>query len=346
MAPLTVTGHKAVRQALRDVRTWSSDLQGDADVRSYRQIPLEVDPPDHHLYRIALSPYFVRPRIAGFIPSFERHAREVLGAFEASGGGDVVSSVALPYVVRCLGDIYCRPQDVSEWMSWGPDVWQADGEGRSGACLHAYLDRVFTEGPGADDYWSFLHALRLHDRPLTREQFIGIGSVSLAGGRDTVVKLISGAVWHLIGNPADCVRLQDGVVTMRQAIQELLRYLSPLPAMARVPPDQQPLPDEERDASLFTSISFVSANYDDEVFPNPEVVELGRQRIPHVAFGFGPHTCIGNNIAEIETETILCAALPDLGRWELAAEPSVTWATVGEHRFPERIAELQVRVGQ
>ena len=94
------------------------------------------------------------------------------------------------------------------------------------------------------------------------------------------------------------------------AIQELLRYLSPLPAMARVPPDQQPLPDEERDASLFTSISFVSANYDDEVFPNPEVVELGRQRIPHVAFGFGPHTCIGNNIAEIETETILCAALP------------------------------------
>lgn len=139
MGPVTITGHQAVRQALRDVATWSSDLQGDADVRDYRQIPLEVDPPDHHRYRTALSPYFVRPRIDGLVPHFEHHAREILGSFEAAGGGDVVSSVALPYVVRCLGDIYCRPQDVDEWMSWGPDVWQADGEGRLGTCPRASL---------------------------------------------------------------------------------------------------------------------------------------------------------------------------------------------------------------
>ncbi|MBU6245862.1 MAG: cytochrome P450 [Actinomycetales bacterium] len=345
MAPVTITGHQAVRQALRDVATWSSDLQGDADVRDYRQIPLEVDPPDHHRYRTALSPYFVRPRIDGLVPHFERHAHEILGSFEAAGGGDVVSSVALPYVVRCLGDIYCRPQDVDEWMSWGPDVWQAEGEGRSGTCLHEYLDRVFAEDLGSDDYWSFLRALRIDDRPLTREQFVGIGSVSLAGGRDTVVKLISGAIWHLIVHPADRVRLQDGEVTVRQAIQELLRYLSPLPAMSRVPPDQQPLPDQERDPDAFTRISFVSANYDDEVFPDPEVVQLGRPRIPHLAFGFGPHTCIGNSIAEIETEVILSAALPSLERWESAAEPVVAWATVGGHRFPERIEELQIRIG-
>mgnify|MGYP003353688744 CR=1 FL=1 len=63
-----VSGHKQVRAALRDTATYSSDLQGDADVRDYRQIPLEVDPPRHHLYRTALAPYFVKPRIEQFVP--------------------------------------------------------------------------------------------------------------------------------------------------------------------------------------------------------------------------------------------------------------------------------------
>jgi len=58
-----ITGHKAVRAALRDTSTYSSDLQGDADVRDYRQLPLEVDPPRHHLYRNALGPYYVKPTV-------------------------------------------------------------------------------------------------------------------------------------------------------------------------------------------------------------------------------------------------------------------------------------------
>ena len=58
-----ITGHKSVREALRNTEKYSSDLQGDADVRDYRQIPLEVDPPRHHLYRAALAPYFVKPTI-------------------------------------------------------------------------------------------------------------------------------------------------------------------------------------------------------------------------------------------------------------------------------------------
>ena len=65
-----VTGHAAVRAALRDTDTYSSNLQGDADVRDYRQIPLEIDPPDHHLYRAALGPLFVKPRIESMRPQF------------------------------------------------------------------------------------------------------------------------------------------------------------------------------------------------------------------------------------------------------------------------------------
>ena len=66
-----IKGHKAVRDALRDTQTYSSDLQGDSDVRTYRQLPLEVDPPRHHLFRSALAPIFVKPAI-------EKHEAAIL----------------------------------------------------------------------------------------------------------------------------------------------------------------------------------------------------------------------------------------------------------------------------
>ena len=84
-----ITGHKAVREALRNTAEFSSDLQGDADVRDYRQLPLEVDPPRHHLFRAALTPFFVRPAIEKHIPAFEALARDLLRDFFAQGDGEV-----------------------------------------------------------------------------------------------------------------------------------------------------------------------------------------------------------------------------------------------------------------
>ena len=285
-------GHAAVRAALRDTDTYSSNLQGDADVRDYRQIPLEVDPPDHHLFRTALSPIFVKPRIDSMRPQFAGIANRILDEFEQRGGGDFISDVALRYVVSCLGEIFGRPQDVEEWLSWGAGVWETDGPERSGDQLHNYLARVYEEveaQPG-DDAWSLIADIHINGSRITYEQFKGIGSVSLAGGRDTVVKLLTGATWHLLLTPADADALTTGAVSLTTAIQELLRYLTPLPSMARVLPDQQSIPDDERDPSKYASVEFVSANFDATVFPAPDVIDFTRTRISHLAFGFGPHT--------------------------------------------------------
>ena len=73
-----ITGHKSVREALRNTEKYSSDLQGDADVRDYRQIPLEVDPPRHHLYRAALAPYFVKPTIEKMAPDFRKNSQDFI----------------------------------------------------------------------------------------------------------------------------------------------------------------------------------------------------------------------------------------------------------------------------
>lgn len=338
-----ITGHAAVRAALRDTETYSSDLQGDADVRDYRQIPLEVDPPAHHAYREALAPIFVKPRIESLVPQFRTHAQEIVDAFEKAGGGDFINDVALRYVVTCLGVIYNRPQDVEEWMSWGAAVWEADGNGRSGDRLHTYLRRVYDEAfnSDGDDFWTHVVRLDMGGKSMTFEQFMGIGSVSLAGGRDTVVKLITGSTWHLMANGANLELLQSGAVETKKAIQEFLRYLTPLPGMLRVTPEQQALSDAERNPDGFTEINFLSANFDAEVFAAPDVVDFNRGRIPHVAFGFGPHTCIGNAIAEIETEVLLNVLVPRLGAWSFAAEPRIEWTSVDGYKFPLGFHELQ-----
>lgn len=341
-----ITTLQEIKVALRNTEEFSSDLQGDSDVRNYRQLPLEVDPPRHHLYRTLLSELFVRPRIQSLQPQFEEIAEALIDEFESNGGGNFVEDVSTRYVVTCLGVIFNRPQDVDEWISWGPDVWTADGPERDGTRLHTYLHRVYEEGvvSNQQDAWSYLAKYQLEDRGITFEEFKGMSSVMLAGGRDTVIKLISGATMHLLQNPVDRSALESGEVTLKNAIQEFLRYFSPLPSMYRVAPDQQDLPDEKRNPELFVEMAFAEANHDPSAFQHPEIIDIRREKIQHVAFGFGPHTCIGNHIAEIETLTILQILLKRLSGWVLRSPAVLSMTATTYSEFPSAIHSLDIKV--
>jgi cytochrome P450 len=125
----------------------------------------------------------------------------------------------------------------------------------------------------------------------------------LAGGRDTVIKLFTGALWHFAKHPEDADRLRDNPELIPRAVQEFLRFLSPLPAMNRttVPESStDDLPDDR-----YISMSFISGNFDETVFANPYEIDINRERNPHLSFGFGPHTCIGNHVTEVEARIFL-----------------------------------------
>lgn len=330
-----IRGHKSVREALRDTSTYSSDLQGDADVRDYRQLPLEVDPPRHHLYRTALSPLFVKPTIEKLIPEFRVISQNLIRDFFNSDG-DVGSELALPQVMQNLGVIYNRPQDVDEWLSWGPDVWTAGGPERSGEILHRYLDEIYEEALTKEnqDVWKEIAHLEIDGKVISQEEFKGIAGVLLAGGRDTVVKLITGIVWHFGSAPEDLNFLRNHPEKIDLAIQELLRFLTPLPAMARttVPESSGAILPDDR----YVQISFISGNFDENIFENPYVVDIHRSRIPHLSFGFGPHTCLGNHVAEIEARVFLEELLNSGQRWEIAGRSDIRFyegemATVPAH---------------
>jgi cytochrome P450 len=337
-----ISGHKAVRQALRDTEIYSSDLQGDADVRDYRQLPLEVDPPRHHLFRTALAPYFVKPAIEKYIPEFERLASEHINKFFAEGG-DVVTDLALPLVMANLGVIYNRPQDVDEWIKWGPDVWTAAGPTRSGDVLHSYLDRIYEEAiaESKDDMWSEIARLEVDGKIVSPEEFRGITGVLLAGGRDTVVKLLAGIVWHLGSSKQDYELLKSDSTIFDSAIDELLRFLTPLPAMARTTTPESR--SENLPIDRYVQISFISANFDESVFENPYSVDIKRVRNPHLSFGFGPHTCIGNHIAEIEAKVFLKSLLEFAPPWEILEESEIKFYGGALASVPEHFQRLLVR---
>jgi cytochrome P450 len=267
---------------------------------------------------------------------------------------EVIEDLVIPYVIGCLTIIYKRPEDFDEWRSWGPDVWTAAayrrGEDihaaeeahrnrdfevespRSGAVLQAYLDRVFDEaearvaaGEPERDIWDFVASLVIDDQPVDRKEMQGIANVLLAGGRDTVIKLLTGFIWHLIEKPSDADFIRESDERFRPAIQEMARYLSPLPRMERVPREHAVGLDEDRDPDKYVLLGFVSANHDPERFENPATIDFARERNAHIAFGFGPHSCLGQNITEIETIAFLKAVLPELGNWKFAREPKIAW---------------------
>ena len=343
-ASKTIVGHKAVREALRDTETYSSDLQGDSDVRDYRQLPLEVDPPRHHLYRVALAPYFVKPSIELLIPEFRRHTEALVADFFADSSLEVGRDLALPLVMNNLGVIYSRPQDVAEWISWGPDVWTAESEKRDGKVLHRYLDAIYKEAlqQSSDDIWNKIAHLEINGMQVSADEFRGIAGVMLAGGRDTVVKLFTGIMWHFGNHPEDLNLLRAKPELISSAIQEFLRFLTPLPVMNRtlVPESSGlDLPDNR-----YVGISFISGNFDETVFDNPYEIDFNRGRNPHLSFGFGPHTCLGNHIAEIEARVFLDALLNSGKNWKLSSEEiryhQAPYAKVPDHLGSVKIEQI------
>ena len=336
-----VTGHTALRVALRDTERYSSDLQGDADVRDYRQIPLEVDPPRHHLYRSALAPFFVKPTIERCIPAFRKHAEELLHSYFLDQPKEVIENLTLPLVMRNLGVIYNRPQDVAEWISWGPDVWTAESEVRSGVVLHRYLDRIYREAfqSGSTDIWQEIAHLEIQGEKITEIEFRGIAGVLLAGGRDTVVKLLTGILWHFAHQPEDLITLRNDRKGIAQAIQEFLRFLTPLPMMNRTTVPESGATDLPQDR--YVGMSFLSANFDESVFSDPFSIHLKRERNPHMSFGFGPHTCLGNHVAEIEAKIFLETLIDSQFSWRIHKEIT-SYHKAPYEKVPEQFISLQL----
>ena len=342
-----LTSLEDVRAAAKDWGRFSSRLQGDPDVRDYPQLPLEVDPPEHGAYRALLDPILGRRAVAALEPEVRSIARDLVAAFARRGVVEAVFELAVPMVASSIALVLGRPQDAAELTTWGISSWEVLPDGtRSGARLDAYVDRVLDEGargPG-DDAFARITNAAIDARPLSRTEQVGLANLILAGGRDTVILVLCGAMWHLATDPPARRSLRADPARLQLGIEEYLRYLSPNPGMERRATMDVAGEWGSALAGELVVLGWGPANHDPTAFEAPGEIRLDRRPNPHLAFGSGPHTCIGIHLARLEARVLLEELLSAVPDWRLGEGVVVETILLGNDDVPARFDALPVEV--
>jgi len=307
--------HADVRAAAKDWKKFSSDapfrvpIPSEEKVRSTRQLPIETDPPLHKEYRSIVEPFFQRAKQPGMIAQVEALVEEVIDRALGAGTVEAVGEISLPIQSRALTYLLGVPESEADtYIGWGFHVFEVDGDpAKDGNELETYLreqfDRALIE-PG-EDIFSALITAKFQGRALTRDEMMGFANLAFAGGRHTVIHSISSVVAHLAENPASLDYLREEPQRIVHAAEELFRYFMPLTHIGRVCPADSEVHGVAVKADGRVSLNWASANFDREVFDEPEQVKLDRKPNPHVSFGFGAHLCLGAPHARLIMRSLL-----------------------------------------
>jgi cytochrome P450 len=327
--------HADVKEAAKDWRRFSSDapfrvpIPSEEEVRSMRQLPVETDPPDHTDYRAIVEPFFQRAKDPAMIARVEALMDEMLSAALARPEIEVVAEFALPVQSRALTYLLNVPEAESAiWIGWGIHVFKVTGgEFKQGIVLEDYLHQHFDRAeaePGGEDFFSALTRATFRGRRLTREEMMGFGNLTFAGGRDTIIHSISTILAYLAEYPATLDALREDPRRVTLAGEEFFRVLTPLTHIGRVCPVETEVQGHTIPAGERVGLCWASANLDETVFPAPAEIQLERKPNPHLAFGFGPHLCLGAAHARLIVRTLLRLCAERLrGLETLAARPRI-----------------------
>ena len=307
--------HADVREAAKDWKTFSSDapfrvpIPSEEAVRSMRQLPIETNPPEHTEYRAIIEPFFQRAKQPEVIAKVEGLLAELLGRALARDSVEVVNEFALPVQSRALTYLLNTPEAEADiWIGWGIHVFKVTGgEFKQGHVLEDYLHAQFdrAEANPGEDMFSALVKARYRGRPLTREELMGFGNLTFAGGRDTIIHSISSILAYLGSHPEALEYLRQDPKRIVHASEEFFRAFMPLTHIGRVCPVDTNVHGVPVKAGGRVSLCWASANFDETVFEKPEEVRLDRKPNPHLAFGFGDHLCLGAPHARLILRTLL-----------------------------------------
>jgi cytochrome P450 len=295
---------------------------------------LDLEAPDHTRIRRLVSKAFTPRTVRDLVPTVERLAAGLVAELRADGGGDLLARVAEPLPVAVIAEMLgIPPADRGPLRPWSaaicgmfelnPDEETATAAVRASEEFSGYLRELIAArraDPGGDLISALIAAHDEGDR-LTEQEMISTCVLLLNAGHEATVNTTANGWWTLLRHPAQLAALRADPGTLPTAIEELLRYDTPLQMFERWVLDDIEVGGTTIPRGSEVALLFGSANRDPARVPDPDRLDLTRADNPHVTFGAGIHYCLGAPLARIELAASFGALLRAAPALRLLREP-------------------------
>lgn len=289
---------------------------------------IDMDDPAHVLRRKLVNSGFTRKRVMDKVPSIERLCDTLIDGVCEKGEADFVRDIAAPLPMAVIGDMLgVLPEERDMLLRWSDDlvcglsstvddlVIQKLME--TFAAYTAFTMEVIADRRAAprDDLFSILVNAEVEGQRMSDDEIVFETLLILIGGDETTRHTLSGGTEQLLRHQDQWAQLVANPELLPGAIEEMLRWTSPVKNMCRTVTADTEFHGTELKAGEKMMLMFESANFDEAVFGDPENFRMDRNPNSHLAFGFGTHFCLGNQLARLELKLMLTkvlARLPDL----------------------------------
>jgi cytochrome P450 len=345
---------ESVKRALHDPETFSSRAGppggGPLDWLIFQ------DPPLHTKLRGIIMRTFTPRAIAGLEPRIDALCTELLDAALAAGGMDVARDFAIPLPLLVIAEMLGVPatdrEPLKRWSAaiLGLSGTIAGGETAARAVtafreaktdMRPYVLRWLEERRAhpKDDLLTRLVEAEVDGERLSEEDILGFFQLLLLAGSETTTNLIGSAVLALAEHPAELARLRSDIGLLPKAIEEVLRFRSPVQMAFRQTRKEVAIHGKTIPEGALVLAVIGAANRDPRQFKDPRRFDIARDPNGHVAFGHGIHFCIGAALARLEARVALTRFLERVPRFALAGrwEPRPGFHVHGPTRLPVRL---------
>jgi hypothetical protein len=314
-----VSRYEDVRAVLLDPETFASGMGTvPTGFVSAKPMMISQDPPYHTQLRGSVHATFTPRRMRELEGFIRKSARALVDAIDPEAETDLFDALTDPLPVAVVTELLgIGFEDRREFSKYaGAIIHAAKGEGPSAeeaiAWIYAYLEQVLREReakPG-DDLVSHLLHPGPGERPLTHDEVVGFCALLLMAGTETTTNALGNAIVLLHDHPHVRRRLAERPEGLGKAIEEFLRYESPVPGLSRVATRDVEIRGVAIPKAARVHMAFAAANRDERAFPDADTLDPARTPNAHLAFSLGIHFCLGASLARSELRIALEELLP------------------------------------
>nr|AHE14610.1 EspP-like cytochrome P450 [uncultured bacterium] len=295
-----------------------------------------LDPPRHTRLRSLVMKRFSARVTSGLLPRIQEIADELLVGVRTKSHTDLVEDYAAPFPILVISELLGVPREHRGWMRDCAVALQEANSSRTGDAHKRYATAEAAAGRLHDYFLDEVRGRRRRQQgdviawlvgsedgfePLTDEEIVSTCIHLLTAGHETTTNLISKSVLALLAHPVVLEELRTAPQLMANAVDELIRYDSPVQMITRWAYQDEMIADRTIRRGSKVVLVLGSANRDPERFPDPDTLDIRRNTSRHCGFGMGIHYCLGAGLARIEAEIGLTTLLRGMPHLALGEEP-------------------------